>query len=44
MPDARLATAGDLDSLLGLFAQGEVSDPATPFEKARGIWASTLRQ
>jgi len=44
MPDARLATAGDLDSLLELFAQGEVSDSATPFEKARGIWASTLRQ
>lgn len=44
MPDARLATAGDLDALLDLFAQGEVSPHAAPIGKARGIWARTLRQ
>lgn len=44
MSNTRLATAGDLDPLLELFEQSEVSDHASPTERAREIWAITLRQ
>jgi GNAT superfamily N-acetyltransferase len=41
MPIARLVNAGDLDALLALFADCDVSKTAEP-ERARKIWAQTL--
>src|ERR1700738_3392677 len=42
MPDARLARASDLQSLLSLFAASEVSAVAQPPERAERIWQETL--
>ncbi len=44
MPDARLARASDLPSLLSLFAVAEVSAVAQPRERAERIWQETLAQ
>ena len=44
MPQARLAVSSDLEPLLELFAQANVSPHVTPIERAREIWASTLAQ
>jgi GNAT superfamily N-acetyltransferase len=41
MTNARLVNSGDLDALLALFADGDVSKSAEP-ERARQIWAQTL--
>ena len=41
MPIARLVNSGDLDALLALFADSDVSKSAEP-ERARKIWAQTL--
>ena len=41
MTIARLVNAGDLDALLALFADSDVSKSAEP-ERARIIWAQTL--
>ena len=42
MPDARLAQAADLNSLLDLFRASEVSSPAEPIERAETIWLEML--
>ena len=42
MPNARIAVAADLDALLALFADSEVSRSAEPRERAEQIWAQTL--
>lgn len=44
MPDARLARASDLPSLLSLLAVSEVSAVAQPQERAERIWQETLAQ
>ena len=41
MTNARLVNAGDLDALLALFADCDVSKSAEP-ERARIIWAQIL--
>ena len=41
MTNARLVNAADLDALLALFADSDVSKSAEP-ERARQIWAQTL--
>jgi GNAT superfamily N-acetyltransferase len=41
MPNARIAVADDLDALLALFANSEVSRSAEP-QRAKQIWAQTL--
>src|SRR5439155_21449396 len=42
MPDARLAQAADLNSLLDLYRASEVSSPAEPIERAEKIWLEML--
>ena len=42
MPNARLAQAADLVSLLELFSAGDVSASAEPIERAMRIWRETL--
>lgn len=42
MPNARSATARDLDALVALFAASEVSAVAAPRERLELIWAKTL--
>jgi len=42
MPDARLAQAADLNSLLDLYRASEVSSPAEPIERAETIWLEML--
>src|SRR5436190_14489500 len=42
MPNARLALAADLDALLALFADSDVSRSAEPRARAEQIWAQTL--
>ena len=42
MPDARIAVASDLVSLLALFIASDVSPHAEPKEIAERIWAQTL--
>jgi GNAT superfamily N-acetyltransferase len=42
MPNARIAIAADLDALLALFADSEVSRSVEPRERAEQIWAQTL--
>ena len=44
MPDARLARASDLPSLLALFELSEVSAAAQPRERAERIWRDTLAE
>ena len=44
MPNARLAHASDLPSLLALFTASEVSRVAEPGERAARIWEETLAQ
>jgi GNAT superfamily N-acetyltransferase len=41
MPNARIAVADDLDALLALFANSEVSRSAEP-QRAKQTWAQTL--
>jgi GNAT superfamily N-acetyltransferase len=41
MPNARIAVADDLDALLALFADSEVSRSAEP-QRAKQTWAQTL--
>ena len=42
MPNARLAVAADLDALLALFADSDVSRSAEPRARAEQIWAEML--
>ena len=42
MPEARLANADDLGSLLSLFAASAVSRAAEPIERAEQIWKEIL--
>jgi GNAT superfamily N-acetyltransferase len=42
MPNARIANAADLTSLLALFAASDVSGHAEPRERAKQIWLETL--
>ena len=42
MPNARLAQAADLASLLELYRVSEVSPSAEPIERAEQIWLETL--
>ena len=42
MPNARLAGAADLDALLALFADSDVSRSAEPRARAEQIWAEML--
>jgi GNAT superfamily N-acetyltransferase len=42
MPDARLAQAADLASLLALYRVAEVSASAEPIERAQQIWSEML--
>jgi GNAT superfamily N-acetyltransferase len=42
MPNARMADAADLKSLLALFEASDVSRCAQPSERAERIWAATL--
>ena len=42
MPNARLAAACDLDALLALFADSDVSRSAEPRARAEHIWAEML--
>jgi GNAT superfamily N-acetyltransferase len=42
MPNARLAQAADLTSLLDLFRVSEVSASAEPIERTEQIWLETL--
>jgi GNAT superfamily N-acetyltransferase len=42
MPNARLAVAADLDALLALLADSEVSRSAEPRARAEQIWAQML--
>ena len=42
MPNARMADAADLKSLLALFEASDVSRYAQPIERAERIWAATL--
>jgi GNAT superfamily N-acetyltransferase len=42
MPNARIAVAADLEALLALFADSEVSRSAEPRARAEQIWAQTL--
>jgi GNAT superfamily N-acetyltransferase len=44
MPKAGLALTSDLDSILDLFEQSQVSAVVKPIENARKIWVSTLAQ
>jgi len=42
MPNARLAVAADLDALLALFADSDVSRSAEPRARAEQVWAEML--
>src|SRR6202165_3049898 len=42
MPNARLASASDLASLLELYRVAEVSSSAEPIERAERIWSEML--
>jgi hypothetical protein len=42
MPIARTATTEDLESLLDLFRESEVSSTVEPIEQAKNVWRQVL--